>query len=493
MKRLVPYRGASKGYYNITLELDGNILPSICYTILCRICNTTIPGFCASTQSISCPLAQIEYYNRVEILTIRFLSIKSQSVPWHRVRFYLRYREVSTKSLNANMIADEIFISLTRLMNHNQISVSRYETDHIRITYEVTFSKLHTDGDIIEVVVMDKMNEYGIEDHVFPESHLACSVHVSLNGVDFLGGYDNAFIFDDRFVVSTVVPSHGSLRGGTAVSIKGDGFMIPQMSQDIFCKFGGIRVRATIISTYEIRCLTPPFPGRATVHVGIELGNEKDFFDPKVLFQFVFDVYIYFSFPRTLPVKASYAGEALLLTTDYIMNADDIKCLLRVDIPGTHFLESFKTESKGTPINSTVVKCDNDFSWNRLFISSFLQDVLTIEALTSLEYSKATLRIQIATNGEDWSNAIQIPFIGQERIQSIHPRTGRATGGTQINVLGQSFVNTGTLACRFGAERIVPAVFISSTHLQCITPPITAYDSGSIQNMSVTNNERAFQ
>jgi len=65
------------------------------------------------------------------------------------------------------MIADEIFISLTRLMNHNQISVSRYETDHIRITYEVTFSKLHTDGDIIEVVVMDKMNEYGIEDHVF--------------------------------------------------------------------------------------------------------------------------------------------------------------------------------------------------------------------------------------------------------------------------------------------------------------------------------------
>jgi hypothetical protein len=187
-------------------------------------------------------------------------------------------------------------------------------------------------------------------------------------------------------------------------------------------------------------------------------------------------------------VKASYLGEVLSLSTEDHIDAEEIQCRFKMDIPGTHVLEHFELLSKGSCINSTVVQCENRFSWNRLFMDSYTQEVWSVEALSPLEHSNATLFIQITTNGEDWSNALKILLIAPERIDSIHPKTGRATGGTSIHVLGKNFVKVDTLACRFGREWTVPATFISSTHVQCTSPAMMTIGGDSIQNLSVTNN-----
>ena len=104
-----------------------------------------------------------------------------------------------------------------------------------------------------------------------------------------------------------------------------------------------------------------------------------------------------------------------------------------------------------------------------------------------LEQLNATLVIEITTNGEDWSNAVKVPFTAQESIDSVHPKTGRATGGTLIQIVGKNFIETDTLACRFG-EFKVPAFFLSSSCLQCRSPAMIAIGDDHILNLTVTNN-----
>ena len=54
-------------------------------------------------------------------------------------------------------------------------------------------------------------------------------------------------------------------------------------------------------------------------------------------------------------------------------------------------------------------------------------------------------------------------------VKSIEPNLIGSNGGTSVRVVGDRFVNSGELACRFDSVKI-PARFISSRVVQCLTP-----------------------
>jgi hypothetical protein len=56
----------------------------------------------------------------------------------------------------------------------------------------------------------------------------------------------------------------------------------------------------------------------------------------------------------------------------------------------------------------------------------------------------------------------------------IRPVSGPARGGTVVSIAGQGFVATEHLRCRFGGRADVPALFLSPTLVQCMSPPASS-------------------
>ncbi|KAJ1464387.1 hypothetical protein T484DRAFT_2027971, partial [Baffinella frigidus] len=55
-------------------------------------------------------------------------------------------------------------------------------------------------------------------------------------------------------------------------------------------------------------------------------------------------------------------------------------------------------------------------------------------------------------------------------VTAMHPMLGEGKGSVNVTVVGKSFFAANNLACRFGQD-IVPASFLSSSSVTCVTPP----------------------
>lgn len=66
-----------------------------------------------------------------------------------------------------------------------------------------------------------------------------------------------------------------------------------------------------------------------------------------------------------------------------------------------------------------------------------------------------------------------------QEISRIAPITGPAeAAGTVVTFYGRGFVNTTSLACRFGVAPPVPAQFVSPNELSCESPPLSVSSLG---------------
>src|SRR4051812_30969692 len=70
--------------------------------------------------------------------------------------------------------------------------------------------------------------------------------------------------------VSTVTPNTGTQAGGTAVTIKGSGFVAP-----VRVRFGGVDATSvTVGGTTTITCRTPAGVNKGTVNVAVTSGTQ---------------------------------------------------------------------------------------------------------------------------------------------------------------------------------------------------------------------------
>jgi hypothetical protein len=97
-------------------------------------------------------------------------------------------------------------------------------------------------------------------------------------------------------------------------------------------------------------------------------------------------------------------------------------------------------------------------------------------AITCLSPSHAVgfVAVEVANNGLQFSsNDVLFQFVANPVVFSLRPVHGPMLGGSLVVVRGQNFLNTtasALLNCAFGSVW-VPAVFINSTYLECVTPP----------------------
>ena len=107
--------------------------------------------------------------------------------------------------------------------------------------------------------------------------NLQPSVSLAVNGQQFTG---NALAFR-YYDVSSIMPSGGSLEGGTPITVFGTGFDIIRAKTPVKCRFSHnfVEIPATPLSSSSVFCISPQ--GRQTSSVEICIGTNYSLTDPE--------------------------------------------------------------------------------------------------------------------------------------------------------------------------------------------------------------------
>ena len=97
--------------------------------------------------------------------------------------------------------------------------------------------------------------------------------------------------------------------------------------------------------------------------------------------------------------------------------------------------------------------------------------------------------VEVSNNHVDFSTSgISYEYRDPLLITNISPSRGPEIGGSFVTVYGSGFYtpNSG-IWCRFGVEQNVSAVYVSDTHISCVSPPY--FGTRQVKVQVTTNNE----
>jgi hypothetical protein len=308
-----------------------------------------------------------------------------------------------------------------------------------------------------------RFGTHGVTQAQFLDSeHLLCStppsssisssvfVQVSNNGLDFSRGGPR-FTFVPKLEILNLIPSVGSVSGGTEIRVIGHGF---EFANDLKCKFGTNDVNATRVMRDVVSCISPVWSRAETVRVSIS-SNGNDFEEESSLqFDYVTLPIVYDISPSKGP---SRGGTELTLRGGNFFSVKTVKMLCEFH------------DDISTPV-------------------TVLSDTLAMCVTPNHALGRSEVRLVS-------DNAVQTQIMSRQRheflfyrtefVTKIYPSFGPSHGGTVITVSGRNFLPGSS--CRFGDNNIVPAVSISTTRLRCTSPSIVMNEE-AILGLSVSNN-----
>ena len=80
-------------------------------------------------------------------------------------------------------------------------------------------------------------------------------------------------------------------------------------------------------------------------------------------------------------------------------------------------------------------------------------------------------------------------YVADPHVMALWPTTGPVRGNTVVTVTGTGFVNSVYLYCLFGTHPRLQAVWVTSTHMECLSPSNPA---PAIMPIEITNNNQDF-
>ena len=253
-----------------------------------------------------------------------------------------------------------------------------------------------------------------------------------------------AYEFHSHVLVALAVPSKGGTSGQLPVRVYAVGVSRRASNlQHLRCKFGNLTTRAQMRGDHEVECISPPGrPGFVSLEVS---NNLQDYSRSNQVFEYQMVVLTGIA-PNKGPISGrtvvTISGMGLLSFAHY-----DTWC-------------TFGAEEaiRANVISSNSVSCE------------------TPSASTA-----GAVAVGLYAGGMTTMEAVTFNFVQELLVASAHPLIGPTRGGTTISIDGRHF--TASTWCRFDAS-LVPAVFLSSTRLQCESP---MHASGLVE-LAVSSN-----
>lgn len=233
-------------------------------------------------------------------------------------------------------------------------------------------------------------------------------------------------------MITTLNPSMGTDGGGTVVLVGGENFL---NTTSAACMFGAIAVPAKFISNQAVLCTAPPhLPGAVLVSLTF---NGADSSMSGALFTY----YPQANVVSVWPVLGSAANGGTIVTIhgDGFRNSAELVCKFG-NIVGT----------EATWLSSTELLCRTP------------------------PHRPGLVIVRVANNGADFSlTASEFLYIDDPSLEDVRPAKVLETGQVPVMLKGSNFMNTTTLACRFGSA-VVRASFIAHWLVVCMAPSHSA-------------------
>ena len=257
---------------------------------------------------------------------------------------------------------------------------------------------------------------------------------------------DIPYVYYENPTVQRIEPSNrGPDSGGTVIRLRGANFN-PfkeleelKLENETFCNFEllGKKVKATIYSSTEIECITPPSYEKQVVPIEVTLNNQQ-YTDDNVPFYYYHPPYTYYISPKIGPVAG---GTVVQVMGGNFEDTGEVKCKFGDKL------------GKGKFISKNELQC----------ISPAVEKPCVVP-------------LQVATREEEYSSGINTQFTYYDTpiIHYIEPTCGPSTGYTQITVYGQNFPvgYSNNVKCVFDGKIKTDVTIISYNELKCYSPAL---------------------
>ena len=279
-------------------------------------------------------------------------------------------------------------------------------------------------------------------------------LRISLNGVDFSSASAD-FRFTPIPTIHSIYPSEGSISGGTQVTINGTDMFSSIISHTAVCIFGNETVPASLPSSDELTCVSPPHSTNEEVFFGVSL-NGVDLVQHRATSSF-----LYLPIVKTVSIEPSggpFTGGTLVsVTGDDFTNSSSMRC-----------------------------KFGSSYSDGMLYISEHMIQC------RSPPYSRGTVSFVVITDNDDddiTQEEVTFEYYKPPTILFASPITGPHHGGTLVRIYGSDFRSNVNYLCYFGAVQ-VSAQFVASDAIQCPSPGILPGDNVDDQMVNLTVSEK---
>lgn len=250
-------------------------------------------------------------------------------------------------------------------------------------------------------------------------------------------------------------------RGEATVTLRGQGFLsIPTLA----CRFGlaNSTQPAQVVSSEHIKCPTPAESEPGEVYLEVTL-NGLDYTAQQIPFKFLSMV----SISRLTPEAGLVSGgtPVTLEGSGFAeVGREEVSVVCQWEIPGPDPREVHLTQASVTSDS-------------------------TLACLSPPAGQPGSARVSVFANDINVANDADVFLLFEYKMRAVVsklvPAHGQPLGGTRITVTGENFVNDNGLSCRFHpmstmgklAVEItdavdVPAEFVSTTEVRCLSPAL---------------------
>ena len=256
-------------------------------------------------------------------------------------------------------------------------------------------------------------------------------------------------------------PTYGSSNGGTQVTVKGNNFSV-RAPKLLLCRFGSEVVSASYVNINEIRCITPPkapsIHFRETLLIDVSLNGVDFIRGDNVTFVYSSPLSIVKIHPNFGP---THGGSNIQIS---------------VMASSLYHLDSFFCHFNKMVVNGTLVSRGDD--------------IVVVACTSPLVNQRGSVNVEISVNSRNDVTTNEKAFFYYEvpNIAHIRPKSGFASGGSHVNLQGNGFVQNEQMSCRFGDRLSPKIIYVSSTSVICVSPPLMPNDAQLEVPVTVANN-----
>lgn len=304
-------------------------------------------------------------------------------------------------------------------------------------------------------------------------------VAITENGVDFIAAGNITFL--PAGTVTKLKPSSGPLSARVPVLLEGTGFSAMDTPS---CSFGGLIVAAEVLTVTTAMCITPPRSSSLStlpVLVPVLFSNNGVDFDDYLTEGGAFEGPSFLFYPE--PVVSSLSPKAGITNGELMMVVVRGLNLAGTSNPGdeelsSHYMLLCRLGKDGSPTSGVTI--------------SFT------EALCEVSCGRFSGRMSIElslNNGVHWTESdVGFQCDPLPLVESVWPLLGPVLGGTNLTVTGSGFVPSDSLICAVGEGEggtaiPVQALWKSTSTVKCLTPPVSAWQSGPTNASVFVSND----